>query len=588
MKTDIKHIIDKRKEYLNDKQFLNILAAIIGLIVGLAAVIIKNTVYFIQHVLKTESLASFQHYFYFIYPTFGIFIAILFVRYLIRNKVEHGIPSVLYAISETKGHIKNHNLFSSIITSALTVGFGGSVGLEGPTVATGAAYGSAVGRFFKLNYKQTIILLGAACAGAMSAIFKAPITGIVFALEVIMIDLTIGSVLPLLISSVSAILTSYLFLGPDVLYHFELHEAFSMSQLPLFVLLGIITGLLSAYFTKVYIFIQEGFDKIKSSSTRLILGGLSLGVLIFFFPALYGEGYEVINEALSGNTDFIWQSSIFSTLTDNYYIGIFIILAVILFKSFATSFTFAAGGVGGIFAPTLFMGSLTGLLFASVMNHLGIGIPVENFALAAMAGAIAGVLQAPLTAIFLIAEISGGYQLLVPLMLVSLTSYIITRFFVKNSVYTYQLAQRGQLMTHHADKNTLKLLEIDKLIETDFKTIHPEAYLGDLVKLISESTRNIFPVVDNDNKFIGMVTLSDVRKIIFKPKFYDKVKISELITYPEFIVSPGDSMEDIAHKLTRHHVYNVPVVENGKYKGFISRANFFAEYRKLLKEFSED
>ena len=293
MKINIQRILKKRREIITDKQFVNILSALVGLLAGLAAVTIKNTVYFIQHALKTETLASFQHYFYFIYPTFGILLAVLFIKYIIKAKVEHGIPGVLYALSETKGHIKKHNLFSSIVTASLTVGFGGSVGLEGPTVATGGAYGSAIGRFFKLNYKQVIILLGAACTAAMSAIFKAPITGVVFALEVIMIDLTIGSVLPLLIASVSAILTSYLFMGPDVLYHFELKEAFNMSDLPVYILLGIVTGLISVYFTKVYIFIQKSFKRIKNPYMRLLTGGLSLGALIFFFPALYGEGYEV-------------------------------------------------------------------------------------------------------------------------------------------------------------------------------------------------------------------------------------------------------------------------------------------------------
>lgn len=588
MKFNIQYFLDKRKKYISDKQFINILSAFIGLAAGLAAVTIKNSVYLIQQSLKTETLASFQHYFYFIYPTIGILIAVLFGKYIIKAKVEHGIPGVLYSISETKGHIKKHNLFSSIITASLTVGFGGSVGLEGPTVATGAAYGSAIGRMFKLNYKQVILLLGAACTGAMSAIFKAPITGIVFALEVIMIDLTIGSVLPLLISSVTAILTSYLFLNPNVLYHFELKEAFQMANLPIYILLGVLTGLVSVYFTKVYIFIQKSFERVNNNYYRLLLGGFSLGILIFFFPALYGEGYEEITAALSGNSDYIWQSSIFSTMTSNYYIGAIIIMAVILLKSFATSVTFAAGGVGGIFAPTLFMGSLTGLLFANIFIHFGVSLPAENFALAAMSGTIAGVLQAPLTAIFLIAEISGGYKLLVPLMLVSVTSYITTRIFVKNSVYTYQLAQRGQLLTHHADKNTLKLIEIKKIIETDFKTIHPNAMLGDLVQVISESSRNIFPVIDANNNFIGMVLMSDLRKIIFKPKLYDKIKVSELITYPEFVVNPTDSMEDIAHKLSKSHVYNIPIVENNKYIGFISRANFFTEYRNLLKEFSDD
>ena len=422
----------------------------------------------------------------------------------------------------------------------------------------------------------------------MSAIFKAPITGVVFALEVIMIDLTIGSVLPLLIASVTAILTSFLFMGSNVLYHFELQEAFTMANLPIYIILGVVTGLISVYFTKIYILIQKTFKRINNPYLRLLTGGLSLGILIFFFPALYGEGYDAINAALAGKIDFIWQSSIFSTLNSNYYIGVFIILAVILLKSFATSLTFAAGGVGGIFAPTLFMGSLSGVLFANIFVHFGIDLPVRNFALAAMAGTIAGVLQAPLTAIFLIAEISWGYQLLVPLMMVSVISYITTRIFVKNSVYTYQLAQRGQLLTHHADKNVLKMLNFESLIEKNFIPIHNEGNLGDLVPVISNSERNIIPVIDNLNKFIGLIKFSDVRKIIFKTKLYDKIHISELITYPEVIITSSDSMEVVAHKLTNNHVYNIPVVENGKYIGFISRANFFAEYRKLLKEHSED
>lgn len=588
MKFNIEYILKIRDKYLTDKQFLNILSAIIGLTVGFAAVVIKNSVYLIQQLLKAESLASFQHYFYFVYPVIGILLTILFVRWVIRLKVEHGIPSVLYSISETKGHIKSHNMFSSIVTSALTVGFGGSVGLEGPTVATGAAYGSAIGRAFRLNYKQIIILLGAACTGAMSAIFKAPVAGIVFALEVIMIDLTIGSVLPLLISSVAAVLTSYLFLGPDVLYHFEFKEAFNMVNLPKYILLGIVAGFVSVYFTKIYIFIQSQFKRIKNIYTRLILAGFSLGMLIFLFPALYGEGYEVINEALSGNAEFIWKTSFFSSFATSFWITSLILLGVILLKSFATSLTFAAGGVGGIFAPTLFMGAITGLLFSSVLNQFGINVPIGNFTLVAMAGTIAGVLQAPLTAIFLIAEISGGYQLLVPIMLVSVISYITTRAFVKNSVYTYQLAQRGHLMTHHADKNTLKLIDIETIIEKDFKSISPDCCLGDLVEIISDSDRSIFPVVDKEGKLVGVIHFSDVRKLIFKPKLYDKIKINELITYPEFTLKPGDTMEDIAKNLSEHHVYNMPVTENGKYSGFISRANFFAEYRKLLRELSDD
>jgi CIC family chloride channel protein len=588
MKFDFNKILNKRKKYISDKQFVNILSAFIGLIAGTIAVVIKNSVYLIQSLLNSKTLEGIESYFYFLYPILGISLAVIFIKFVIRKKIEHGIPGVLYSISEKQGYVKRHNLFSSIITSALTVGSGGSVGLEGPTVATGSAYGSLIGKVFKLNFKQTITLLGAASTAAMSAIFKAPISGIVFALEVIMIDLTVGSVVPLLIASITAVLTSYLFMGPDVLYHVNIVETFKLNQLIYLVMLGIFTGLVSVYFTKVYIRIQTIFSKFKSTISRLVIAGSALGLLIFLFPALYGEGYEIINNALEGNINEIYQSSIFSQFTDNYYMVFVIILAIILLKTLATSLTFAAGGIGGIFAPTLFMGALSGMLFAITANFLGYNLPIANFALVGMAGTIAGVLQAPLTAIFLIAEISGGYQLLVPIMLVSLISYITTHSFIKNSVYTHQLAATGKLMTHNADKNTLKQLRLESLIESDFKTVNSSAKLGDLVKAISESNRNVFAVVDDAGKFVGEINLSDIRKVIFKPELYDKVNITKFINYPDSCVSKDDTMEEIAQKLHENHIYNIPVIENSKFIGCISRANFFAEYRKLLSESAED
>jgi CIC family chloride channel protein len=471
----------------------------------------------------------------------------------------------------------------------LTVGFGGSVGLEGPTVATGAAYGSTIGHSFKLTYKQVIILLGAASAAAMSAIFKAPLTGVVFAMEVIMIDLTVTSVIPLIISSLTAILTSYFFLGTEVIYHFELQEMYSMGDLPFYALLGVLTGLLSVYFTKVYIYIHKVFAGFNNWVVALLIGGAVLGVLIFFFPALYGEGFEVINNALIGNPDLVFSSSIFSSFSDNVYLVIGIMLAVVLLKAFATSITFAAGGVGGIFAPTLFNGSILGLLFAMVLAQFGIIMPYSNFSLVGMAGAIAGVLQAPLTAVFLIAEITGGYQLLIPLMIVSLTSYLTTRIFITNSVYTHQLAERGQLLTHHTDHNILKMMEMRNLIENNFKVMHSGQKLRDLVEVIQESDRNIFPVVDKNEKFLGMITMPDIRKIIFKTQLYDSIKVDELMVKPIVTILPNETMNSIASKLHKTSYYNIPVLEeDGKYVGFVSRANVFSEYRKLLKEFSVD
>jgi CIC family chloride channel protein len=583
----VSRINDLRSKYLNDTQFLSILSILVGITAGIVAAIIKNAVHFIQAMLKTETMQSVQHYAYFAYPLLGIFLAVLFARYIIKHSVGHGIPSVLYAISEEKGRIKKHNMFSSIITSAFTVGFGGSVGLEGPTVATGAAYGSYYGSLFHLSYKHRVILLGAASAGAMAAIFKAPITAIVFAVEVIMIDLTATSLIPLLLASIAAVLTSYYIMGPDVLYHFELKELYNMSDLPLLGIIGVITGLVSLYFTKVYIFIQETFDKQKSRTKRLLGGGLILGILVFFFPALYGEGYEVINEALSGNYSYVHEISFFNRFEGTQFLVIFLIL-VILFKVVATSVTFGAGGVGGIFAPTLFIGANTGLVFSIIAQMMGYEITPENFVLVAMAGAISGNLHAPLTAIFLIAEITGGYQLFVPLMLVATISYLTTRLFVKNSVYTVQLARRGQLMTHHTDKNILKLLDVNSLIETDLKTIKPDNTLGDLVQVIANSERNVFPVVDDEGMLKGIVTMSDVRKIIFNPEMYDKVKIKDLMFIPDVIVSPNEKMSEIVQKFQNNGIYNIPVVDNGKYLGFISRANIFSAYRKMLQEFSAE
>ena len=587
MKDIISKVAHLRTKYLNDTQFLSIISVLIGITAGIVAAIIKNGVHGIQLLLKMETIKSFQHYAYFAYPLFGIFLAVLFARYIIRGGIGHGIPSVLYAISEEKGRIKKHNMFSSIISSALTVGFGGSVGLEGPTVATGAAYGSYYGNLFHLSYNQRVILLGAASAGAMAAIFKAPITAIVFAVEVIMIDLTATSLIPLLLASIAAVLTSYFIMGPDVLYHFELKEIYKMSDIPLFAVLGVITGLVSIYFTKVYIYIQEFFDKQKSWINRLLIGGLTLGVLIFLFPALYGEGYEVINEALSGNYTYINEFSFFSQLEGTHFLVIFLIL-VILFKVVATSVTFGAGGVGGIFAPTLFIGANTGLVFAIVAQLLGYEVTPENFVLVAMAGAISGNLHAPLTAIFLIAEITGGYQLFVPLMLVATISYLTTRTFTKNSVYTVQLARRGHLMTHHTDNNIIKLLNLTELIETNFKSVNINDNLGDLVQVITNSDRNVFPVIDDEQMLKGIVTMPDVRKIIFKPELYETTRIKDLMFIPDIIIESNDEMSEIIRKFKNTGIYNLPVVENGKYIGFISRANIFSAYRKLLQDFSAD
>jgi len=578
-----------RVKHISIKNFIMILSVIIGVLAGLGAVIIKNSVHLIKELLTSSFTADYHNYLYFAYPAIGILIAVIYIKFIIRQHVGHGIPSVLFAISKAHGIIKRHNIFSSIITSTLTVGFGGSVGLEGPTVATGAAIGSNIGQMFRLSYKQITLLLGLASAAAMAAIFKSPIAAVVFAVEVIMIDLTTASIIPLLIASATAVLTSYFFLGQAVLYPYEITEEFLIAESPYFIALGVLAGLVSVYFTKMYMFIEFNFIKIKKWYSKVIFGGLCLGILIFFFPSLYGEGYEAINATLHGNFDPLFNNSIFFSFKDNIYIIFLLLFLIIFFKVIATSITFGAGGVGGIFAPTLFMGAFTGLLFASLVNHMNLGeISTGNFALVGMGGLIAGVLHAPLTAIFLIAEITGGYKLFVPLMITSTISYATIKLFVSNSVYTHQLAKRGELITHHKDKAVLSLMKVNKFIEKDFASISPEATLGDLVKVISNSKRNIYPVIDKDNNFFGIMRLDDIRNIMFNPELYNTTYVRNLMIVPSSIVHPDESMDQVAKKFQHSGKYNLAVVKEGKYLGFISRANVFSSYRKILKEFSDD
>lgn len=585
----LKRFLIWRVKKIDDKRFMIFLSVVVGIFAGFSAVIIKNSVHFIQHFLTSDFAQYYQNYLYFAYPAIGILLVYVFTKYILRRNVGHGIPTTLYAISRSNGKIKRHNMFSSIVTSALTVGFGGSVGLEGPTVATGAAWGSNIGRFFHLNYRQVLLLLACAGAGAMSAIFKAPIASIVFVLEVIMLDLTLSSLLPLLFASVSAAIVSYLFLGMDVLYPVEVVEKFNVNQILYYIALGILAGLVSVYFTRVYKWIQDRFDRQKNTFYKWFIGVGSLGLLIFFFPSLYGEGYDAINGCLHGNFDHLFNNSLFYNLQDNIWWIFILFILVIVFKAIATSVTFGAGGVGGIFAPTLFIGANTGLLFAQACSYLGIkDLSHSNLALVGMVGLIAGVLHAPLTAIFLIAEITGGYSLIMPLMIGASVSFATTRIFEKYSVYTYQLARRGELFTHDKDKVVLSLLKVTKLIETNFLTIHEDATLGDLVKVIAKSVRNIVPVVDKENTLLGIVFINDIREIMFDRDKYDKVYVNELMFMPSPIVTPDESMEDVAKKFKISDHYNLPVVDHGKYVGFVSRANVFSAYRNLLKKFSEE
>ncbi|MDA3891740.1 MAG: chloride channel protein [Salinivirgaceae bacterium] len=583
-----RRILSWRLKNITGKQFVTILSIVVGIASGLGAVVIKNLVHFISESVEHIAYEGNSKYLIIVVPPIGILLAVLFIKYVIRRPVRHGVPNVLYAISKNNGIINRHNMFSSIVASALTVGMGGSVGLEGPTVSTGAAIGSNIGRAFRLNYKQITLLLGCAASAAMSAIFKAPIAAVVFAIEVIMLDLTVASILPLLLASASALLTSYYFMGQNVLYPFDVTHLFKLAELPYYILLGVFTGLVSAYFIKTYVYIEGKFSKITNIYNKLLVGGISLGILLAFFPTLYGEGYKDINACLSGSTSYLFKNPMFLFLQDNIY-GIAILLfVVILLKVIAASVTFGAGGVGGIFAPTLFMGVNAGMLFSKVINHLGLQkLPVNNFALIGMAGMIAGVLHAPLTGIFLIAELSGGYELFVPLMITATFSFLVTKLLTTHSVYTIQLARRKELITHNKDQAILTLMNVQSLIETNFSTVNADDTLGDFVKIVSTSKRNVFPVIDDENNMLGIIFITEIRDIIFKRELYDSTFMTDLMFMPQSIVDPDESMEEVAKKFSNSPQYNLPVLKEGKYLGFVSRANVFSAYREKLREFSE-
>lgn len=578
-----------RLKNLSERNFVILLSGVVGICAGLAAVLIKNTVWLIQGQVERLTDLDFYHVAYFLLPAVGIALALLLIKFVIRHKVRHGISNVLYSISRQEGKMNLHNLYSSLITSALTVGFGGSVGLEGPTVATGSSLASYLSRITGLNYRQVTLLMTCGAAGTLAAIFKAPVAAIVFAVEVILIDLTTFSLIPLLFSSVLAFLTSWFFLGGDVLYPFDVQATFVLADLPFYILLGILAGLVSAYFSWSYQFIHKQFDRIKGKGQRFVLGSLGLGLLIFLFPSLYGEGYESINSILRGDMSSLYHNSIFTGFEDSFWIMVGLLLLVALFKVAAASLTLTAGGIGGIFAPTLFMGVHTGMLFASIVKYCGIrDLNTSNFALIGMGGLIAGVLHAPLTAIFLIADISGGYKLFVPLMITSAFAFLTVRYFVKASLYHHQLAERKELITHHRDQSALRMMRVSSLIERDFRVLSPECSLRHLTEAIEVSSRNLFPVVDADGIFKGMVILDDVRHLIFKPELYDTVMIKDLIHELEISIDIEEDMEEVAEKFKQSGRFNIAVLENGKYLGFISRAKVFSSYREKVKAFSSD
>jgi CIC family chloride channel protein len=578
-----------KTKHLTDHQFTLILSALIGFTAGLGAVVIKNLTHFIQSLLEKEFIVNYHHAFYFVFPVIGFALVYFIIKKIIRRPIGHGIPSTLYAISKKKGIMRRFQMYASLITAPITVGFGGSVGLEGPTIATGASLGSNISRLFRMNQNMRTLLIGCAAAGAMSSIFKAPIAAIIFAIEVFSLDLTLVSMLPLLMASISAILTSYFFFGSSTIIPFVLQNDFTISEVPFYIVLGCICALGSIYFTNIYFRTYKIFSSIKNTFLRILLAGTSLGVLLYFIPPLYGEGYGVINHLLSENYQEALQTNFFNEFLDNIWVVILLLAGLVIFKIVATSLTFVAGGVGGIFAPVLFMGSALGHCFALIVNHLDFlnkPISTGSFTMVGMAGMMAGVLHAPLTAIFLIAELTGGYQLFVPLMITALISYLITQSFQPHSVYTMELAKRGELLTHDKDKNVLTLMDIQQVVEDNFEVLNDEMNLGQIVSEgVVKSKRNIFSVVDKDYIFQGIILLDDIRTIMFDKTLYEEMRVIDLMqNAPDIIDLNECKMRDIMQKFQDTGAWNLPVVRDKKYVGFISKSKLLTAYRQKLIE----
>ncbi len=582
-----------REENVPQRHFILILSFVVGILTSLAANLLKYLIHLI-HVLLTESFSRDQvNYWYLLFPAIGILLASLFVRYVVKDDISHGVTKILYAISQRKSIIKLHNVWSSLVSSSITIGFGGSVGAEAPIVLTGSAIGSNLGRFFNMDKKTLMLLVGCGAAGAVSGIFKAPIAGLMFTLEVLMFDMTLGAVVPIIISSVTATTLSYVISGHAFMFSFSSVQAFGVERIPFYILLGVVCGLVSLYFTRGMNKIEGVFRKIQSPWKKLLLGGTVLSVLIFFFPPLYGEGYDTIEALINGETASVLDRTFFQPLGDQAWVLILYLSLIVFFKIFATASTNGAGGVGGIFAPSLFLGSLTGFVVAYAVNLfgsnlLGFELSLENFSLAGMSGVMSGVMHAPLTGIFLIAELTGSYSLFMMLMIVSTISYMTIKIFEKHSLYAMRLAQRGELITHDKDKAVLTLLKMDRVIEQDFQILYPNMTLGELVKVISKSRRNLFPVVNPDNQtLIGILLLDEVRNIMFRPELYEKFTVKQLMVSPPAILHQDLSMEQVMQIFEDTNAWNLPVVDDKKrYVGFVSKSEIFNSYRRVLQDFA--
>ncbi|MBO7378744.1 MAG: chloride channel protein [Bacteroidales bacterium] len=589
-----------RDKHLTEQQLVLILAFLTGLGGAVAALILKWLIHSFQHLL-TFSFIDGANFLYLLWPAVGILIAGLYVRYILKDDISHGVTKILYAISQRKSIIKLHNIYSSVLASSITIGFGGSVGAEAPIVLTGSAIGSNLGRKFRLDQHTMMILLGCGATAGIAGIFKAPIAGLLFTIEVLMLDLTAFSIMPLLIASVTAASVAYAVDGPTAMFSFSDVMDFNVERIPFVILLGVVCGFVSLYFTRTTFLAEDWFRRIRNPWKKWMFGALFLSISIFLLPPLYGEGYGSIQHLYDGNTIEITDNSIFYDLvaftgsdgiphTQFLVLCVFIVL-IMLTKSFATAATNAGGGVGGTFAPSLFLGNFAGFLFAFVLNYAGCFtfLPTPNFAVMGMAAVMSGVMHAPLMGVFLSAELTGRFDLFLPLMIASCISYGTIRIFEPYSIYTRRLAQKGELITHHKDKAVLTMLHLEDFVESDYQVVPPSMLLGDLVKLVSQARHNTFPVCEADGHFLGIVTLDDIRNIMFQPRLYERMKVEDIMIGPLARIRPEMNMAEVMNLFDNTNAWSLPLIDqSGRYLGMLSKSHIFRNYRALLKSFCED
>lgn len=586
-------ILAWKEKHLTDRQMLLILAFIIGILASFAAYILHTLIHQIQAILTEGFEINSFNWLYLVFPVIGIYLTSLFVRYVVRDNISHGITRILYAISSKRSHLKPHNCWSSVIASAITIGFGGSVGAEAPIVLTGSAIGSNLGQLFKIDNKTMMLLVGCGAAAAIAGIFKAPIAGLVFTLEVLMVDLTMASLLPILVASITANVFTWALMGGKSLFTFVMDSAWQVDRLPACVLLGLFCAFISLYFIRTMTFCEGIFAKMKRHPYgKLAIGGVMLSSLIFLFPALYGEGYSAINILLNGTTDADWNQLLDKSLFYGHGNLLVVYIALVLLtKVFATSCTNGAGGCGGTFAPSLFIGGFGGFLFARLWNmyQIGVYVPEKNFTLLGMAGVMAGVMHAPLTGIFLIAEITGGYALFVPLIIVSVVSVMGISIFEPHSIYAMRLARQGKLITHHTDRAVLTLMSMDSIIEKDYISVAPEMPLGKLVNVISRSQTDFIPVLDVGGRLLGDIDITKIRHIVFRTELYNKFNVSQLMSHVPAVLYTNEPMELVMKKFERSNAEYLPIVDiNNKLTGFISRTRLYTMYRKMVADFSAE